>query len=78
MDDEKDSVLEGSEHAAPDDRIRGILSQITADHRLRPEESVRSMLEQRLRDAQIELPDSELDELVAQADSDSGGANPNP
>jgi hypothetical protein len=80
MDDDKDSVLEGSEHAPRDARLHGIVSQVKADHMLRPEESMRVMLAQRIRDAHIDLTDDQLDEIVQEAETDlsSGESNPNP
>jgi hypothetical protein len=57
-------IMDGSTEAGRDEKVRGIVDQLTADMQLRPQEDSEKLLRQRLRDSGIELDDAEIHRIA--------------
>lgn len=57
-------VMSGSDEAGRDEKVRGIVEQLTADMQLRPQEDSEKLLKQRLDDAGIASDDAEVSRLA--------------
>ncbi len=71
-------VQEGAGEASEDERVRGLLVQVAADLRTRPDEDAVAVVRQRLGDLGIERSDAEIERLVRDLPDpdDRGNANP--
>jgi hypothetical protein len=58
-------VMDGSTDADVDQKVRGIVEQLTADMQLLPHEDSERMLRQRLQDAGITLDDAEISRIAS-------------
>jgi hypothetical protein len=57
-------IMNGSTEAGRDEKVRGLVEQLTADMQLRPQEDSERLLRQRLDDADIELDDAEIHRIA--------------
>jgi hypothetical protein len=57
-------VMSGSDEASRDEKVRGIVEQLTADMQLRPQEDSEKLLKQRFDDAGIAYDDAEVSRLA--------------
>ncbi|MFP7762261.1 hypothetical protein [Marisediminicola sp. LYQ134] len=62
-------IEDGSESASHEERLDGIVEQVTQDVRLGHTDDAAAELRQRLGDSGIELADSDFDRLVERIDS---------
>lgn len=56
--------MNGSTEASDDQKVRGIVEQLTADLQLLPHEDSERLLRQRLQDAGITLDDAEISRIA--------------
>jgi hypothetical protein len=57
-------IMNGSTEASDDQKVRGIVDQLTADLQLLPHEDSKKLLRQRLEDAGITLDDAEISRIA--------------
>jgi hypothetical protein len=57
-------IMNGSTEAGDDQKVRGIVEQLTADMQLLPHEDGEKLLRQRLQDAGITLDDAEISRIA--------------
>lgn len=74
---DENGTREDVHEASSDDRLQGVLSQVSADVSLNPELDARASLRDRLTDQGIQLDDAALDQLVASIPS-SAADEPGP
>ncbi|MBF4462562.1 MULTISPECIES: hypothetical protein [unclassified Rathayibacter] len=73
-------IQHGSDDAALDEKLRGVLLQVAADAELRPEEDVEALLRQRLRDTRIAISEEAIPGLARRIPglTQRGGGDVNP
>ncbi|MFP3466896.1 hypothetical protein [Leifsonia sp. SIMBA_070] len=64
-------VLDGSERASEDVRLRGIVTQVRADSALHSEEEPERLLRTRLRDAGITISEDQMQGLLDDVKADA-------
>lgn len=65
MSDNEEATMQDGNHATDDDRLQGIIGQVRADAALGNDGDTRTLLEQRLNDAGIELTPEQFDDALA-------------
>ena len=65
MSDTQDQPMQDGNHATDDEKVRGVIGQVRADVGLGNVDDARTLLEQRLGDAGLELPADEFESALA-------------
>jgi hypothetical protein len=64
MSDTQDEPMQDGNHATNDEKVQGIIGQVRADVGLGNVDDPRTLLQQRLSDAGLELPDDEFESVL--------------